>query len=121
MFADFIEHGHFARHIRRVRSLYRERRAALVEALDRELGSMVEMVGDSAGMHLAVTLRKGMADLEVAQHAARLGLWTMPLSSCYLGKPSRQGFVLGYGGTSTAEILPAVQRLRRVVAAVERR
>ena len=121
VFADFIEHGHFARHIRRVRSLYRERRAALVEALDRELGSMVEMVGDSAGMHLAVTLRKGMADLEVAQHAARLGLWTMPLSSCYLGKPSRQGFVLGYGGTSTAEILPAVQRLRRVVAAVERR
>jgi len=121
VFADFIDHGHFARHIRRVRSLYRERRAALVNALHRELGSIVQMVGDSAGMHLAVTLRKGLSDLEIAERAARLGLWTMPLSSCYVGKPSRQGLVLGYGGTSTAEIPPAVQRLRRVVAAVERR
>ncbi len=121
VFADFIDHGHFARHVRRVRSLYRERRAALVEGLDRELGSVVEIIGDSAGMHLTVTLKKGSADLRIAQHAARHGLWTMPLSSCYLGKPSRHGFVLGYGGTSTAEIPLAVEQLRRLMASVDKR
>jgi GntR family transcriptional regulator/MocR family aminotransferase len=120
VFADFMDQGHFARHIRRVRSLYRERRSVLADSLARQLGSVVELIGDSAGMHLAVTLRKGLRDLPIAEGAARQGLWTMPLSSCFLGKPSRQGLVLGYGGTSVAEIPAAVQRLRRVVAAFER-
>jgi GntR family transcriptional regulator/MocR family aminotransferase len=120
VFVDFMKEGHFARHIRRVRSLYRERRSVLAEALARELGSVVELIGDSAGMHLAVALKRGLRDLPIAEGAARQGLWTMPLSSCYLGKPSRQGLVLGYGGTSVAEIPAAVQRLRRVVASFDR-
>jgi len=70
--------------------------------------------------HLAVTLKNRLRDLPIAEGAARQGLWTMPLSSCFLGKPSRQGLVLGYGGTSVAEIPAAVQRLRRVVAAFDR-
>ena len=36
---DFMNEGHFARHIRRMRILYGERRAALVEALRKEFGS----------------------------------------------------------------------------------
>ncbi|HEU4384056.1 MAG TPA: PLP-dependent aminotransferase family protein, partial [Anaeromyxobacteraceae bacterium] len=36
--AEFVAEGHFARHLRRMRVLYRARRAALVEALRRELG-----------------------------------------------------------------------------------
>jgi len=115
MLADFIAEGHFARHIRRVRALYRERRSALAEALARELGSQVEVIGDAAGMHLVAALKKGLKDREVALRAADRGLWTMPLSSCYLGEPSRQGLVLGFGGTSVPEIRAAVERLRRLV------
>ena len=37
--ADFIGEGHFARHIRRMRILYRERRSALVDSISKELGS----------------------------------------------------------------------------------
>jgi GntR family transcriptional regulator/MocR family aminotransferase len=115
MLADFIAEGHFARHIRRIRALYRERRSALAEALARELGSQVEVIGDAAGMHLVAALKKGLKDREVALRAADRGLWTMPLSSCYLGEPSRQGLVLGFGGTSVPEIRAAVERLRRLV------
>ena len=35
---DFIAAGHFARHLRRTRQLYRERRSVLAEALRKELG-----------------------------------------------------------------------------------
>src|SRR2546421_4631283 len=35
--ADFIAAGHFARHLRKMRVQYRERRDALVDALTREL------------------------------------------------------------------------------------
>ena len=37
--ADFIDQGHFARHLRRMRQLYRERRSVLVQALREELGA----------------------------------------------------------------------------------
>src|SRR5919199_1055258 len=35
---DFIEEGHFGRHIRRMRTLYAERQAFLIEALEKECG-----------------------------------------------------------------------------------
>ena len=109
--ADFIREGHFARHLRRMRAVYRERRVALVDAIRAQLGDVLKVVGDEAGMHLVASLSKGPRDYEVSLRAAREGLWVMPLSPCYLGKASRQGFVLGFGGTSVPEILSGVRRL----------
>jgi GntR family transcriptional regulator/MocR family aminotransferase len=112
--ADFINEGHFARHIRRMRIVYRDRRSALVGSIRQELGSMVEPLGDEAGMHLAVTLRNGSRDLEIAERAARQNLWIWPLSPSYIGKP-RQGFVLGFGSTPLTEIPAAVRKLRNLL------
>jgi GntR family transcriptional regulator/MocR family aminotransferase len=113
--ADFIDEGHFARHIRRMRVLYRERRSALVDSISKELGSMVEVLGDEAGMHLAVALPKGSRDLEIAERAARQNLWIWPLSPSYLGEVARPGFILGFGSTAVAEIPRAVRRLRNLL------
>jgi len=112
--ADFFTEGHFARHIRRMRLLYRERRAALVDALANELGPDVEVLGGQAGMHLVATLPPGSPDHRISEHAARQGLWAMPLSACYVGEP-RPGLVLGFGGTSVPEIDEGVRRLRGVI------
>jgi GntR family transcriptional regulator / MocR family aminotransferase len=112
--ADFIAGGHFARHLRRTRSLYRERRGALVECLRRSLGGRLQVVGAEAGMHLVALCRRP-ADRSIALRAAREGLWAMPLSGCYLGPPAQRGLVLGYGGTSAAEMPKAVLRLQRAI------
>ena len=110
--ADFIREGHFARHLRRTRALYRERRGALVDAIRTQLGDTLRVVGDEAGMHLVASLSKGRNDREISVRAARQRLWVMPLSPCYIGKASRKGFVLGFGGTSIPEILSGIRRLR---------
>jgi GntR family transcriptional regulator / MocR family aminotransferase len=114
---DFIGEGHFARHIRRMRVLYRERRTALVESLSKELGSMVEVLGADAGMHLTVTLSNGGNDREIAERAARQGLWAWPLSASYLGNTARPGFILGFGSAAAADIPSAVQKLRSLLTA----
>jgi GntR family transcriptional regulator/MocR family aminotransferase len=113
--ADFIAEGHFARHIRRMRVLYGDRRSALVDSISEELGPMVEVVGDEAGMHLAVTLRNRIRDVEIAERAARQNLWIWPLSPCYVGKESRQGFILGFGSTTVTEIPNAVRKLSNLL------
>ncbi|HEV7502529.1 MAG TPA: PLP-dependent aminotransferase family protein [Vicinamibacteria bacterium] len=112
---DFIAEGHFARHLRKTRALYADRRHALVEALGHELGGRLEVVGAAAGLHLTALLARRAGDRGLAERAARDGLWVMPLSACYLGPPARQGLVLGYGGTSAAQMPAAVRRLRRVL------
>jgi GntR family transcriptional regulator/MocR family aminotransferase len=113
--ADFIREGHFARHLRRMRTLYRERRAALVEAIAGELGGELVVAEGEAGMHLVATFANRRDDREVSARAARHGLWAMPLSSCYAGTASRHGLVLGFSGTDVAEIHDGVRRLRGVL------
>jgi GntR family transcriptional regulator/MocR family aminotransferase len=110
--ADFICQGHFARHIRKTRLLYGQRRRALVDALRHEFGSRLEILGEAAGMHLTVALPPGLRDREISARAAAEGLWLWPLSTAYLGKAARQGFILGFGGTKATEMPRAAGRLR---------
>jgi GntR family transcriptional regulator/MocR family aminotransferase len=114
--ADFVDQGHFGRHLRRMRRVYGERRRALVEGLARELGPALRALGSEAGIHLVASLPRGQRDKPLALAAARQGLWVMPLSSCYLAESPRQGLVLGYGGTTPAQIAAGVRRLARLKA-----
>jgi GntR family transcriptional regulator/MocR family aminotransferase len=113
--ADFIREGHFARHLRRMRGIYAERRRVLEAALARELGAAVRVVGDHAGMHLVVMLPADAPDHEVAVRAARRGVSVIPLSSCYTGRRTESGLVLGYGSTRLSEIPDAVRRLKAIL------
>jgi GntR family transcriptional regulator/MocR family aminotransferase len=113
--ADFIDGGHFARHLRRMRLLYRERRSVLLESLRSELGDHVAVSGEQAGLHVSVTLPPGSDDHELSERAAHIRLWLVPLSSSYLRRPASQGFILGFSNTSTNEIPDAVRKLRGII------
>jgi GntR family transcriptional regulator/MocR family aminotransferase len=109
---DFMREGHFARHIRKMRLLYSERRTALVESIQEQLGPAFEIHGTQAGMHLAMTLPADLHDHEIATLAASKGLWLWPLSPSYLEKPPRHGFILGFGNTPADQIPRAVRQLQ---------
>jgi len=111
---DFIGEGHFARHIRRMRSVYAARRNALIENLHDQFGPAVEVTGAEAGMHLSAVLN-GIPDQEIAVRGAREKLWLVPLSAFYMGKAARQGFILGFGSTPVQEMPAAVHKLRTLV------
>src|SRR5271155_69082 len=112
---DFIQEGHFARHLRRMRMLYLERRNMLVRTIHAHMGKTLEVVGAEAGMHLVTLLPRGVDDSVIARKAAERGISVMPLSSCYLGRPVRNGLVLGYGGTSPRQIVEAIRELKRLI------
>ena len=112
---DFIRQGHFARHIRRMRMLYMERRVMLIEAMQNNLGAGIEIVSADAGMHLVCLLPPGSDDREVSRRAAQAGISVIPLSTCYLGRASRPGLVLGYGGVDRAEIEAGVGKLGQIL------
>src|SRR5207248_2018921 len=72
--ADFINEGHLERHIRRMRTLYAQRRQALVNAFDKYLNGRVTMLGDDAGMHLMVRFTTQLNEQELIDRAAIRGV-----------------------------------------------
>jgi len=112
---DFIRDGHFARHIRKMRMLYLERRTALVEGIQSQMGAKLEVIGAEAGMHLVALLPPGVSDVALAKKAAQLGISTMPLSACYLKPPGKAGLILGYGGTDARQIHEGIRKLKTLI------
>ena len=109
---DFIREGHFARHIRRMRMLYMDRRRALTKAIQIQMGDMLEVIGAEAGMHLVALLPRGTNDVAVSRKAAERGISAIPLSTCYLTPPTRGGLILGYGGANSHQIDDGISKLR---------
>lgn len=112
---DFLREGHFARHLRRMRIVYRQRHDALVEAIERRLDGLLTIVNADAGMHLAAWLPPEIDDRAVVRCAASRGIDCIALSSCYAGKSPKSGLVLGFGGTCEEESVPAVVKLGQAI------
>src|SRR5258707_556187 len=112
---DFIREGHFARHIRRMRMLYMDRRRALIRAIHIQMGDMLEVIGAEAGMHLVALLPRGTNDVSASRQPAQRGISAIPLSTCYLTPPTRDGLILGYGGANSHQIYDGISKLRMSV------
>jgi GntR family transcriptional regulator/MocR family aminotransferase len=112
--ADFIAEGNFERHIRRMRVAYRERRAALLDALQRHIGVRAQVVGDSAGMHLVVRL-DGVDDATLVPRARRAGVVLKSTRPHYLGSAPGGEFVFGFAEHSIETIQEGVKRLARAL------
>ena len=77
-FAAFLANGDLDRHLRRTRRVYRQRRDAVLDALERWLPAAVPS-GVAAGLHVLVTLPAGVDEAAVAARALAAGVRVYPL------------------------------------------
>jgi GntR family transcriptional regulator/MocR family aminotransferase len=117
--ADFIEQGHFARHVRRTRQLYAERQACLVAAAKAELSGLIEIEAKEAGMHLLGWLPYGVDDQAAALAAWRHKLIARPLSAFSLRPVERGALILGYTAFNERTIRAGVRQLRVALSEIE--
>ncbi len=108
--ARFMADGHFERHIRRMRALYAERQAMLLDHADL-LNGLLELSPVEAGMHLVGRLVKNVDDRLAARHAAKLGIVALSLSQFSFNHNGQQGLLLGYTAIDPATIREDVGRL----------
>jgi GntR family transcriptional regulator / MocR family aminotransferase len=113
--AEFLSEGHFARHVRRMRSLYAERQQALVAAVERELGGALEVRASDAGQHLMAWLPEDADDTAVYQRAGAAGIITPPLSGYTIEARLRPGLLLGYAAYTPRQIREGVRKLAAVL------
>ena len=114
--SEFMEQGHFAAHIRRIRQLYREQRDALAETLTRRAAGRLDVALPEQGMHLVAYLRDGSSDIEIEAAAQRAGIVVRAISRFYRAARPRPGLMLGFSGFPRQLIVPAAARLATLVA-----
>jgi len=113
--ADFMAEGHYTRHLRRMRTLFAERRSALLAAL---ADLPLDLHAPEVGSHCVGWLPAGMDGLRLLHQAAAhdLNLWL--LSSYTIEPMAREGLVIGYGDHGAEEMQAAVRKLGDVMRLV---
>jgi len=113
--AEFIEEGHFATHIRRMRRVYEERHACLCEAARSELAGMLEIVPTESGLHTIGRLAGHLSEIAVARAVASRGVVVSPIARFSIEPIEMSGLVLGFGGVKPPEIKRGVAVLNEVL------
>jgi GntR family transcriptional regulator/MocR family aminotransferase len=112
--AEFLDEGHFARHLRRMRSIYQRRREALLEGLAEHCNGMLDVLNADAGLHIATVLPDDSDDRAVVRRMTTRGLAAVPLSGCFMG-PATNGLLLGFGGFDEHTLINATRALGEVL------
>jgi len=113
--ADFIEQGHFQRHIRRMRRAARNRRDALLAGWPQVAGCATPVV-PVAGLHLCLPVANLAREAELVARAAAVEVELNPLSRYWLAEgptpaDARAGLVLGFATVPEVRIGEALVRL----------
>ena len=109
--AAFITEGHLARHVRRMRRIYAERRLALLETIVEAPEGWLTPFPSAAGLHLSLDLPPEVDPKRLLAIAADLGAGAYPLSMFAIGPPRQNGLVLGYGALAEEDVRLGAQAL----------
>lgn len=119
--AAFIEEGHFAGHVRRMRQTYAERRDAMYASIDKYLGGCFLDDPMDAGLHVCVRLsddlRQRMDDATAQDRARGQGIASSRLSAFCNAPVNDQGLILGYAGYTPGMINYAARQLAEALRA----
>jgi GntR family transcriptional regulator / MocR family aminotransferase len=117
---DFIREGHFERHLHRMRTRNAGRRAAMLEAIERNLGSRAHVSGINAGLHLMLWLRDLPASRsrELRIRASRAGVGVYSVEPFYLSPPKQVGLLLGYASMPEKQIAEGIRRFAFVLNSI---
>ncbi|MCX5470362.1 PLP-dependent aminotransferase family protein [Alcaligenes sp. A-TC2] len=115
--ADFMEQGYFARHLRKMRALYVQRRAYLVQALQQILGERLQVQSQAGGIHVLANLRRAEDDRPLAKAAQEHGLAVQALSDWQISPAVHKGLLMGFANISDQGMADEwVERLSLAIA-----
>jgi GntR family transcriptional regulator/MocR family aminotransferase len=111
---DFLNEGHYERHIRRMRQLYGRRRGVLADALSKHFGEAVTIRGDNSGMHLYAEFTLNISEQEAFTRAIKAGLRLERVhrfDEAERSRSTRSAFIFGFARLSERTIRDGVARL----------
>jgi GntR family transcriptional regulator/MocR family aminotransferase len=104
--AGFIAGGHLARHVGKMRAIYRQRRESLLKCLDEDLSKWLRPIPSQYGLHITASASPSVDLEKVTETLLSRNVKIHSLNRYHLGRQTWHGLIFGYG---TVDV-PAIQR-----------
>jgi GntR family transcriptional regulator / MocR family aminotransferase len=114
--AQFMDQGHFALHIRRMRRIYAARRETLIKTLEHNAGDRFTVDAPPSGLSVLLRFVGNADDQFMARKLASEGIECQPLSSYQHGSPAQEGLLLGFAGFAAKDLEASAVRLAALLA-----
>jgi 2-aminoadipate transaminase len=118
--ARWLATGAYDRHVEHTQPYYRERRDALLAALERHMPGEYQADRPEGGHHIWVTLKKPLDERALYREAARHGVAFTPGDAITAERRTQTSFRLSYSLLDPDELDEAVKRLARAIREVRR-
>ncbi len=114
--ANFMEQGHWERHIRRMRMIYKKKHDILLRSVETHFGTRAVVNGHGAGLHVILTLPDTLhSEAEIIDRARQKGIQLFPFSEFHVaGQPEATTLLLGFGGMNISEIEQGIAILSQI-------
>ena len=111
--ATFMSEGHWRAHIRKLRTLTSRKRSALVDALDKHLGSRVHIRPGASSTYVLVQATDGRSEQDLVEAAAKAGVRVYPTSQYWRAPvpPDWRYVLIGYAGIALDDIDSGIRAL----------
>lgn len=118
--ASFIERGHFASHIRRMRRVYADRLQALLDVSESQLGGMLDVARTDTGFHTVGRLAPDFNAVDIARRAAERNIFVSSVERFAIKPVVQKGLILGFSSAPPAAITAAGKALGELLREVRR-
>lgn len=112
---EFINEGHFGRHVRKMRQVYADRSQLLADEAKRRLSGLLHVEHAQSGMCTVAWIETRMTETVLTERAKQLGLEVVPLSSFVDKNRQKPGLFLGFAGCNANEIKRGVSVLEAIL------
>ncbi|GLQ88387.1 PLP-dependent aminotransferase family protein [Dyella flagellata] len=113
--AHYIAEGHLARHVRKLRDVYRKRRDLIEKILRTDFAEQLSPMPSHYGMHVAAFSTQARCLERVTAGLLEHNVHLHSFERYFFGPPTSQGLVFGYGAIDLEGIEQGLKALRRVL------
>lgn len=113
--ADFMIEGHFLRHIRRMRLIYRHSQERLLALLAEHFTDEISVEPDDSGMFLVVWLGRNLKASEIVELAKTNGIILINIADFSIKHALPEGILMGFTGFKPIEMARAVAQFAEII------
>jgi GntR family transcriptional regulator/MocR family aminotransferase len=110
---DFINDGHFSRHLRKMRTLYSERQQFLLSCANEHLSEIMAVPRLEGGLHLVGWLNEGIKERDILNASQKANIELTPTSLYHRLSVKHSSVLIGYASYSKEQLLASVLALKK--------
>ena len=116
--ATFIQDGHYARHVRKVRKACYERQQALILSIQSHLSDVLTVKPTDSGIHLVCWLKGNWTEQDFIAECIKVGLSVQPLSRYCQVSYQEAAILIGYAAHTVDEIHENIEKLAESIKSI---